>query len=307
MVSLNPKALGLFLVGTVALAAAAGHIAYYYYYVPPAPPQDDFRLESSKTGGIAGVNDTLTVRADGSATVVSRYGASFNATVPPVEFSELRQTIAANLNSVSPRTLQAKAGAADYFGYRLSVATGAGTTELLWVDQWAANGTFPQGLSAIQDEVQKLRTDLTIRHGFGNTNTTEAGALRLTVLTDRSVYKIGEQVSFGVIVENTGSYNVTYTSPTPCAPDVRVVVSDGSTTHDITTDNGSPCIQVLQGRTLQESTYVVQTGTWNMTPDRGGSVGGAVLPGTYTIFAVFPYASFEKTLTTSSVEITVVA
>ena len=298
---MNRNALVLILVGIVALAVVSGTVAYY---LPHISPQDGFRLEFDKTGGIARVNDTLTIRGDGSATLVSRYGVSFNGTVPSVEFSELKQVIARNLDNISPRTFQAKAGAADYFGYRLAVTTDAGRTVLLWVDQWAVNGTFPEGLSALQGEVQKLKTDLTIRHSFGNTNTSEAGALRMTVLTDEPSYKIGEQVSFGVILENTGSSNITYTSPTPCTQDIKVVVSDGSTTQEIATNDGPPCIQVLQARTLQGNTYVIQTGVWNMTLERGG-IPASASPGSYTIMAVFPYASFEKTLVSSSVKISV--
>lgn len=297
---MNRNALVLILVVIVALAVVTGS----GHYPPHTSPQDSFRLEFSKTGGMAGVNDILTIRGDGSATLVSRYGVSFNATVPIVEFSELKQVVAKNLDNISPRTFQAKAGTADYFGYQLAVTTDAGRTELLWVDQWAVNGTLPDGLSALQGEVQNLETDLAIRHSLGNTNTSEAGALRLTVLIDKTSYKIGEQVSFGVILENTGSSNITYTSPTPCTQDTKMVVSSGSTTQEITTNDGPPCIQVLQARTLQGNTYLVQTGVWDMTLNRGG-IPASAPPGSYTIMAVFPYASSEKTLVSSSVEISV--
>jgi Intracellular proteinase inhibitor len=298
---LERNALALVLVGVVVIAVVSGALAYY---LPRPSLRDSFRLEFVKTGGIAGVNDTLTVLDDGSAMLSSRYGASFNSTVGPVELSELRQVIAANLAGTSPRTLQARAGAADYFGYRLTVTTSAGTTVLVWVDEWAVNGTFPDGLKAVQNEVQKLTTELTVRHGFANANASDAGGLRVTVLTDKPAYKTGEQVDFAVILENTGPSNVTYTSPTPCAQDIRVVVANGSVSQQVATKDGVSCIQVLQGRTLQGKTYIVQTGTWDMTIDAGG-LRTPASPGGYTVSAVFPFASFEKTLASSSVEISV--
>ncbi len=293
----------MILVGTTALVVAAGTLAYYQSH---PSPNDGFRLEFAKTGGIAGVNDTLIVRDDGSATLSSKYGVSFNGTVGPVEFSELKQVITTNLDDTAPGTFQARGGVADYFGYQLAVTTDAGTTKLLWVDQWAVNGTFPEGLSVIQGEIQKLTTDLTLRHGYANTNTSQAGGLRMTLMTDKSGYKIGEQVNFGIILENTGSSNVTYTSPTPCTQDVRLTVSNGSTTQDITMNGSLPCIQVLQGRTLQGNTYIVQTGAWDMTFDLGGNR-AAASPGRYTISAAFPYATFEKTLASSLVEVSIAA
>jgi Intracellular proteinase inhibitor len=291
---LNRRTVAWVSVVTIALAAAGGALLYL---LPHPSLQGSFGLEFGKTGGIAGVNDTLVVRDDASATLSSRYGASFDSTVGAVEFSELKHVIAASLGDTSPGTFQARAGTADYFGYRLAVTTDTGTTVLLWVDQWAVNGTFPQGLSAIQGEVQKLMTDLTVRHSYANANASEAGGLRMTILTDKSSYKAGDQVNIAVILENTGSSNVTYTSSTPCAQDVRVVVSDGSATQEIATNDGLSCAQVLQGRTLQAGTYIVRTVSW----------GSALEPGVYTISGAFPYASFQTTLSSSSVEISVAA
>jgi len=126
----------------------------------------------------------------------------------------------------------------------------------------------------------------------------------MTLLTDKSSYRAGELVRFAVILENTGSSNITYTSPTPCAQDIRVVVSNGSTSRDITTNDSQVCIQVLQGRTLQGNTYVVQTGAWDISLDEGGNR-TAASPGVYTISAVFPYATFEKTLENPTIKISV--
>jgi hypothetical protein len=296
------KRLALFLAAAMAVALVTGAVTYYQYPHPAAPGA--FRLEFARTGGIAGVSDILMIRDDGSATLSSTHRVSFNGAVGAVELSELKHVIAANLNGISPKTLQAQAGAADYFGYRLAVTNGTETTQITWVDQWAVTGTFPHGLNVIQGELQKLMTDLTARQGSVNTNSSEAGGLLMTVLTDKSGYRVGEQVNFAVILENTGSSNFSYGSPTPCNQDVRVVVSNGSTTQDITANGSAICTRVLQGRILQAGTYVVQSGYWDLAFAQGGDRSPAS-PGVYTISAVFPYASFEKTLVGSSVSISV--
>ena len=294
--------MALILVAAVALTLAVGAVTYYQ--PPPTVAQDGFRFELSKTGGIAGLNDTLVIRDNGLATLASKFGVSFNRTVGTVEFAELKHVIASNLDSISPRTLQVKAGAADYFAYRLVVSNDSRTTEISWVDQWAVNGTFPEALKVIQSEVQKLTVALTARQSFVNTNSSQTGGLRMTLLTDKSAYKLGVEMNFVVILENAGSSNITYSSPTPCNQDVRVAVSNGSTTQDITTGDGAICTQVLQGRTLQANTYVVQSGAWDMSFVRDGNRITAS-PGAYTISAVFPYATFEKTLAGCSLKISV--
>jgi hypothetical protein len=173
--------LALVFAAAIGIALVMGALAYYQY---PHPAADDgFRLEFTKTGGIAGISDTLVIRDDGSATLTSTHGVSFDGTVSAAELSELKHVIATNLGSISTTTLQTKAGAADYFGYRLSVTNGMGTTQIAWVDQWAVNGTFPDGLKVIQGELQKLTVDLTARQGFINTNSSQVGGLLMMVLS----------------------------------------------------------------------------------------------------------------------------
>ena len=290
------------LVAAVAFALVVGVLTYYES--PHSVAHGGFRLELTKTGGIAGVNDTFVIRDNGLATLTSKYGVSFNRTVDAVEFAELKHVITRNLDNIHPRTLQAKAGAADYFAYRLVVTNETRTTEISWVDAWAVNGTFPEALKVIHAEVQKLTLDLTARQSFVNTNSSESGGLRMTILTDKSTYKLGTQVNFVVILENSGSSNVTYTSPTPCSQDVRIVVSNGSATQNITTSGSTVCAQVLQGRTLQPNMYLVQSGAWDISFDRDGNRMTAA-PGAYTISADFPYATFEKTIGACSVKIAV--
>ncbi|MDA4113980.1 MAG: hypothetical protein OK474_08035 [Thaumarchaeota archaeon] len=203
------KRLALFISAAIAVALVTGALTYYQYPHPAAP--GGFRVEYTKTGGIAGVSDTLVIRDDGSATLTSTHGISFNGTVSAAELSELEHVIATNLDGISPTTLQPRSGAADYFGYRLAVTNGTGTTRIVWVDQWAVNGTFPDGLKVIQGELQKLTENLTARQSLVSTNSSETGGSQMTAPTDISGHKAGDLVSFAVIAEIAGPSNIAYT------------------------------------------------------------------------------------------------
>ena len=203
------KRLALFISAAIAVALVTGALTYYQYPHPAAP--GSFRVEYTRTGGIAGVSDTLVIRDDGSATLTSTHGISFNGTVSAAELSELKHVIATNLGGISSATLQPRSGAADYFGYRLAVTNGTGTTRIVWVDQWAVNGTFPGGLKAIQGELQNLMENLTARQGLVSTNSSETGGSQVTAPTDMSGYKAADQVSFAVILGNAGPSNVART------------------------------------------------------------------------------------------------
>jgi hypothetical protein len=202
------KRLALFISAAMAVALVTGALTYYQYPRPAAP--GGFRVEYTKTGGIAGVSDTLVIRDDGSATLTSTYGNSFNGTVSAAELSELKHVIATNLDGISPTTLQPRSGAADYFGYRLAVTNGTGTTRIVWVDQWAVNGTFPDGLKVIQGELQKLTDNLTARQSSVSTNPSETGGSQMTAPTGVSSYEAEDQASFAVILANVGPSSIAH-------------------------------------------------------------------------------------------------
>src|SRR2546426_485722 len=100
-------------------------------------PGSTFSLQYVRTGGLAGVKDTLLVNNSGLATYNSSFGTSFRVSLAPFEFSHFKQVLSANVGSVQPKTLDAKSGAADYFGYGLTVKFDDQTTQLSWVDEWA--------------------------------------------------------------------------------------------------------------------------------------------------------------------------
>ncbi|MBI2648041.1 MAG: hypothetical protein HYW93_00080 [Thaumarchaeota archaeon] len=278
-----------------------------------------FHLEFSKTGGIAGMDSILTIDGNGSAWFRSRYGTSFNATAGSVVLSELRNSIATNLPKISQGAFQAKGGAVDYFTYRLEVREDDSIREVVWVDKWAVEGTFPQELEVLQTTVENVLQILEARATFTNVNSVHAdlscesngkrtlcGALSMTIYTDKARYKVGEKVRVFALVTNTGPPTINYTSPTPCDADIRLKVSADSEIRDLTYSDlpSVACVQVLQQRSLEANRTLVHHGTWNMSFDEDGTQTVAV-PGQYTVSAVMPYAKFEPVLLEVSVIISV--
>ncbi len=270
----------------------------------PTSNGGDFWLRYSRSGGIAGVNDTLLIAGDGSVTFTSRYGHSFSGTLGTVEFSELRTVMTANIGKVSPAHLVAKSGAADYFSYGLEVRSEGVSSAVSWVDRWATDGPIPEALVTVQDEIQKLVIDLTSRHTYVNSGASTSNGLKITILTDRSAYKVGEQLSYVVIIENGGSRDFNFTSPTPCDPAARVVVMNSTSAQDISSSENVACIQVLQGRVIHQNTYLVQNGEWNLSFQAGSDLVPAS-PGVYSVRVRFPFATFEKTVLDASVEVAI--
>ena len=276
---------------------------------PTFPSQSSFPLQYTKTGGIAGLHESLMIEADGAVSFTSRL-VSFTSRIGPIEFSELKDIIAENLDKISPKVIHARPNAADYFGYAISVSTGGKRTEIQWVDDWAAADTIPNELKIVARSIEKVLQVLTVQATFTNTNSNrpDLQGLSMTIFTDKPTYKPGEQVRIFVIIRNTGPSSVTYQSPTPCHPDIRITVSGGSRTQDVSFSDlpEVACIQVIQQRSLESNRFLTHTGTWNLVFDQDGPRVDASA-GTYVISARFPLASFETALLEVSITATVVS
>ncbi len=125
--------------------------------VPSLHPADEsgpiFSVQFVRTGGFAGVHDTLTI-GDGMAAYSSRSGSNFNATLTQSEFSSLRDTIITNMGTLQLSVIHPRTGIADYFSYDMTATINGQTTHLSWVDGWASLEPFPQGLQIIQQALQ---------------------------------------------------------------------------------------------------------------------------------------------------------
>src|SRR5207247_10249844 len=131
------------------------------------------------------------------------------------------------------------------------------------------------------------------------------GALGVEPFTDKTPYKLGEQVRALVALRNSGTKDVNYTSPTPCDPDFRITVTGKASTQDVSFSNLPvvACIQVLQSRTLHHGESLIQTATWDASFDQNGMKINAP-PGAYTRSARIPLATFHTYLLEASTQLT---
>ncbi len=120
-----------------------------------------FSLQFTRTGGLAGANDVLTISQSGDVSYTSRFGTGFNATLSRDELSVLENSLVADLGAIQTSVLSPKDGAADFFNYHLTVTVNGRTTQLSWVDEWASLGAFPAELRNVQQMLQNTIQSLT--------------------------------------------------------------------------------------------------------------------------------------------------
>jgi len=136
----------------VAIAA----IAVFAYSFLWNPPQNITGIAWSRSGGFAGIDETLTIGSDGSASLSSNFLGDSEFTLTEAEWEELVALIEDSGFMELEATYGAKAGVADFFSYSLTVDMDSTSKEVLWVDEWAAKGGLPEMLGDISEGILSI-------------------------------------------------------------------------------------------------------------------------------------------------------
>jgi len=136
----------------VAIAA----IAVFAYSFLWNPPQNITGITWSRSGGFAGIDETLTIGPDGSASLSSNFLGDSEFTLTEAEWEELVALIEDSGFMELEATYGAKAGVADFFSYSLTVDMDSTSKEVLWVDEWAAKGGLPEMLGDISEGILSI-------------------------------------------------------------------------------------------------------------------------------------------------------
>jgi len=136
----------------VAIAA----IAVFAYSFLWNPPQNITGIAWSRSGGFAGIDETLTIGSDGSASLSSNFLGDAEFTLTDAEWEELVALIEDSGFLELEATYGAKAGVADFFSYSLTVDMDSTSKEVLWVDEWAAKGGLPERLGDISEGILSI-------------------------------------------------------------------------------------------------------------------------------------------------------
>ena len=142
----------LIVVAVIVVVTIAGS---FLFFTPSTPitQSSDFRLEYSRTGGIAGIDEKLVKEADGTASFTSKIRKPFTTKLDALVFDDLKGLISRNIDKVPSTAIKATPGAADYFEYKVSVKANGKTYEFSWVDEGVAQTKIPGSLNLIQSRI----------------------------------------------------------------------------------------------------------------------------------------------------------
>jgi hypothetical protein len=190
----------------IILVVAVVAIALVFYSFMAKPSQEIKRIVWRRSGGFAGLDDTVTIESDGSVALSSSFLGEAEFSLSGSEWEALRALVEVSdfmeLNAI----YRAKSDVADYFSYELTVETDSTSKRVQWVDEWALEGDLPEGLMDIGDQI------LIIIHGTGT------GAVEGVVSDDGGSPLPGLAVSIirgsvgfpeiSAITGEDGSYNI---------------------------------------------------------------------------------------------------
>lgn len=261
-------------------------------------------LEYSKSGGIAGIQESVAIDSDGNLAL--NKGEQKKAfKLSQQDISDVKDVIIENSFFELEKTVyEPLPNAADFFSYGLDVELGDSSNTASWVDDWAAKEKIPDELHNIQQAIENLvQAKLT----GSNESTATSDGLTLTLLTDKSEYKAGELIKVKAVLANKGDEPVHYTSPTPCELAIRIIVDAKTEEQDITytTISAVPCIQVLEERTIDAKEIVEQDAIWDQTVIVDGKQ-IKVPAGVYTIQARFPLANWQDAIISTEINIKII-
>ncbi len=133
------------------IVVAAAAVLVYSFVLKP--PQEITGVVWGRSGGFAGLDETLIIGSDGSAALSSRFLGETEFILAEEEWEELGALIEDSGFMEFDATYGAKAGVADYFSYSLTVEMDSTSKQVQWVDEWASKGDLPEGLEEIGEGI----------------------------------------------------------------------------------------------------------------------------------------------------------
>ena len=129
-----------------------------YYLVTQSNPTI-MGIVWTRTGGFAGLNETLEIESDGSVTLFSDFIGEKKFSLSKIEWENMISVIANTGFDGFEVVYEPKAGGTDFFTYSLTVDWDSGMKRVEWVDDWASKKELPGGLKEIKEYM------LSIIHG----------------------------------------------------------------------------------------------------------------------------------------------
>ena len=139
----------------VIVVALAGAVLVYNNFLAK-PSLELNRIVWRRSGGFAGLEETLTIGLDGSVSLTSSFLGDAEFTISDSEWEELVALIGDSGFMGLDDSYGAKAGVADFFSYSLTVEADSSSKRVQWVDDWAAEGTLPEGLGEIGEGILEI-------------------------------------------------------------------------------------------------------------------------------------------------------
>lgn len=104
-----------------------------------------------RSGGFAGLVETLTIESDGSVSLTSNITGEKEHTLIQTNWTDLLSLIEDTGFTEFDALYEPRTGTADFFTYRLEVKKGSRAKQVEWVDDWASKIQLPDGLKDVEE------------------------------------------------------------------------------------------------------------------------------------------------------------
>ncbi len=137
------------------IAVSIAVISGLYYFISRSSPTIT-GIMWQRSGGFAGLDETLEIWPDGSVMLSSNFLGEKEFTLSETEWNHLLSVIKNSGFTGFKASYEPRSGVADFFTYSLTIKRGSGTKQVEWVDDWASETELPDGLKAIEELVLSI-------------------------------------------------------------------------------------------------------------------------------------------------------
>lgn len=215
---------------------------------------NNYLFKYERTGGIAGFKEEIEVYDNGKIVYKDlKKGEEIEINLDE-KLTQLLKYLYDKIVKISPISIGAKMGTADFFTYKLNI----NGKNFEWVDTWATEKEIPNEILEFHTFISMIFMDK-VKKSFTNyIMIAEKNNIRIEAELNNYYYAKNEAINIKVIIRNIGNETINYASPTPCHPDV-LISSNLEYELEFTKPKFSKdtiCIQVIEERKIEPNSFI---------------------------------------------------
>ncbi|RLE59334.1 MAG: hypothetical protein DRJ35_06030, partial [Thermoprotei archaeon] len=175
-----------------------------------------------RTGGVIGLSEKIEIFENKNIIYLNeKTGEKKEKHVPEYIIDVIKTYYIPILKKFKGMRFESSKNITDFFKHYIQIEE---DIEIIWIDPWASREPLPEEIREFTHIMKMIKQVFIFENiSWKNSISKESEGLILSASLEKFVYSRNEKMEIKVKIENFGD-DFIYHSPTPCHPDVRIVV-----------------------------------------------------------------------------------